>query len=78
MKLGELNFSSKEAYAWSILDGDSIFMTGGTGFFGTALLYSLLKVKSQKKVNINILCLVLFESYEIHEKKKNITKVEIK
>jgi nucleoside-diphosphate-sugar epimerase len=78
MKLGELNFSSKKAYAWSILDGDSIFMTGGTGFFGTALLYSLLKVKSQKKVNINITILTrnilsfsinhpkLFESKFIH------------
>lgn len=78
MKLGELNSSSKEIYAWSILDGESIFMTGGTGFFGTALLYSLLNVKSQNKVNINITILTrnilsfsanhpkLFESKFIH------------
>jgi len=44
----------RELSAWSKLDNETIFMTGGTGFFGTALLYSLLQVKLQRKININI------------------------
>jgi len=44
----------RELRAWSKLDNETIFMTGGTGFFGTALLYSLLQVKLQRKININI------------------------
>ena len=54
MQFSKLNHVDREVYAWSILDGETIFMTGGTGFFGTSLLYSLLQSKSQEKMNINI------------------------
>jgi UDP-glucuronate decarboxylase len=54
MQFSEFNHLDREAYAWSILNGETIFMTGGTGFFGTALLYSLLQAKSQEKINVDI------------------------
>ena len=49
-----VNCINREGYAWSNLDGETIFMTGGTGFFGTTLLYYLLQVKLQEKINLNI------------------------
>ncbi len=73
-----MNYINREAYAWSNLDGEAIFMTGGTGFFGTTLLYSLLQVKLQEEINLNITILtrdivsfskkhpVLFQSDFIH------------
>jgi len=54
MKLEQLNHTDREVYAWSMLDGEDIFMTGGTGFFGTALLYSLLQAKLQKKIDVDV------------------------
>jgi UDP-glucuronate decarboxylase len=54
MNFNNLNHIDREAYAWSLLNGHDIFMTGGTGFFGTSLLYSLLQVKSTRVININI------------------------
>jgi len=73
-----VNCINREGYAWSNLDGETIFMTGGTGFFGTTLLYYLLQVKLQEKINLNITILtrdiasfskkhpVLFQSDFIH------------
>ena len=54
MQLSKLSHDEREVYSWSILDGETIFITGGTGFFGTSLLYSLLRVKSLKEINIQI------------------------
>ena len=54
MKLGDLKISDRENITWACFEGDSIFMTGGTGFFGSAMLYSLLKVNTHNKININV------------------------
>ena len=73
-----MNYINREASAWSNLDGEAIFMTVGTSFFGTTLLYSLLQVKLQEEINLNITILtrdivsfskkhpVLFQSDFIH------------
>jgi len=39
---------------WTVLDGKSIFMTGGTGFIGRWLLESVYQANKTLKVNINI------------------------
>jgi dTDP-glucose 4,6-dehydratase/UDP-glucose 4-epimerase len=74
----ELDILARELSAWSELDGESIFITGGTGFFGSSFLYSLLKVKQEHQLNIDITILtrsiktfkhnhpLLFESSFIH------------
>ncbi|MBT5399277.1 NAD(P)-dependent oxidoreductase [bacterium] len=74
----KLSVIKREVSAWSELDGETIFITGGTGFFGTSLLYSLLEAKQQHKLNIDITILtrniatfkdnypLLFESSFIH------------
>ena len=56
MKLKELNISEREFSGWSVLRGESIFITGGSGFIGSALLYSL--VESNKKQIIPFKCLL--------------------
>jgi dTDP-glucose 4,6-dehydratase/UDP-glucose 4-epimerase len=78
MQFSKLNHVDREVYAWLILDGETIFMTGGTGFFGTTLLYSLLQAKLEEEININITVLtrdivsfskkhpILFQSDFIH------------
>ena len=48
MQLSKLNYDDRETYAWSMLDRETIFMTGGTGFFGTSLLYSLFNAKKNR------------------------------
>jgi len=50
----KLSISERESYAWSKLDGENIFITGGTGFFGTALLYSLMEAKIKHDLNIKL------------------------
>ena len=52
--ISKLSISERESYAWSELDGENIFITGGTGFFGTALLYSLMEAKIKLDLNINL------------------------
>jgi UDP-glucuronate decarboxylase len=44
----------RESSAWSMLDGEIIFMTGGTGFFGVSMLYSLFSAKKKHNLNIHI------------------------
>lgn len=53
----KLAISEREFSSWLELRGESIFITGGSGFFGSALLYSLLE--SNKKVDLNIRVTVL-------------------
>ncbi len=50
----KLSLVGRECRAWSELDGESFFITGGTGFFGAALLYSLLEAKLRFHLNINV------------------------
>ena len=38
----QLEIAERESLSWTSLAGESIFITGGSGFFGTALLYSCL------------------------------------
>jgi dTDP-glucose 4,6-dehydratase/UDP-glucose 4-epimerase len=57
MNLEELNISDREFSGWSDLSGESIFITGGSGFIGSALLYSL--IESNKKFDLNIKVTVL-------------------
>ncbi len=57
MNLEELNISEREFSGWSELSGESIFITGGSGFFGSALLYSL--IESNKRIDLNIRVTVL-------------------
>ena len=57
MNSQELNISEREFSGWSELTGESIFITGGSGFIGSALLYSL--IESNKKSNLNISVTVL-------------------
>ena len=52
--ISKLSISERESYAWSELDGENIFITGGSGFFGTALLYSLIEAKIKLDLNINL------------------------
>jgi len=54
MNLDELNISQREFSSWSELSGQSIFVTGGSGFFGSALLNSLLESNKKRNLNINI------------------------
>ena len=57
MNLQELNISEREFSGWSELKGESIFVTGGSGFIGSALLYSL--IESNKRCNLKIKVTVL-------------------
>ena len=57
MNSEELNISKREFSGWSELVGESIFITGGSGFIGLALLHSL--IESNKKSNLNIRVTVL-------------------
>jgi UDP-glucuronate decarboxylase len=57
MNLEELNISEREFSAWTGLRGESIFITGGSGFIGSALLYSL--IESDKRNDLNIRVTVL-------------------
>jgi len=57
MNLEKLNISEREFSGWSELSGESIFITGGSGFIGSALLYSL--IESNKKYALNIRVTVL-------------------
>ena len=57
MNLEELNISEREFSGWSELSGESIFITGGSGFFGSALLYSL--IESNKRIDLNIRVTIL-------------------
>ena len=52
--LSKLSISEREFCSWSELDGETIFITGGSGFFGTALLYSLMEAKIKIDLNINL------------------------
>jgi UDP-glucuronate decarboxylase len=61
MNLKELNISEREFSGWSVLRGESIFITGGSGFIGSALLYSL--VESNKKRDLNIKVTVLTRNF---------------
>jgi len=54
MKSEELNISEREFSGWSEFSGESIFVTGGSGFFGSALLNSLLDSNKKRNLNINI------------------------
>ena len=56
--ISKLSISEREFCSWSELDGETIFITGGSGFFGTALLYSLLEAK-KIKLDLNIKITVL-------------------
>jgi UDP-glucuronate decarboxylase len=49
-----LTTADREMAEWSELNGESIFITGGTGFFGTSLLYSLLRVRKTQPLDIKI------------------------
>jgi len=53
MQFDELSLINRESFAWSMLDGETIFMTGATGFFGTSILYSILRVKLETDIDIN-------------------------
>ena len=57
MNSEELSISEREFSGWSELVGESIFITGGSGFIGSALLYSL--IESNKRSNLNIKVTVL-------------------
>jgi len=54
MNLHELNISKREFSGWSELSGESIFITGGSGFIGSALLYSLIESNKSKELNIRV------------------------
>ena len=54
MNSEELNISEREFSGWSEFSGESIFVTGGSGFFGLALLNSLLDSNEKRNLNINI------------------------
>lgn len=56
--INNLSIQKRESNAWSELNGNSIFITGGTGFFGSALLYSLLLSKEHKH-NLDIQITIL-------------------
>jgi UDP-glucuronate decarboxylase len=53
----KLAISEREFTSWLELRNESIFITGGSGFFGLTMLYSLLD--SYKKVDLNIRVTVL-------------------
>jgi UDP-glucuronate decarboxylase len=50
----KLNYSKREFSEWSEFEGESIFLTGGSGFFGSAFLYSLLESNKKRNLNINV------------------------
>ena len=52
--ISKLSIYEREFCSWSELDGENIFITGGSGFFGTALLYSLMEAKIKLDLNIPI------------------------
>jgi UDP-glucuronate decarboxylase len=54
MNLQELNISEREFSGWSELEGESIFITGGSGFIGSALLYSLVESNKKKDLKIRV------------------------
>ena len=63
----KLSISERECHSWSEFEGETIFLTGGSGFFGTALLYSLLNAK--KKVDLNINVTVLSRNINLFKQK---------
>ena len=67
MNSEELNISEREFSGWSEFSGESIFVTGGSGFFGLALLNSLLV--SNKKCNLNINITVLTRDITLFKNK---------
>ena len=50
----QLEIAERESLSWTSLAGESIFITGGSGFFGTALLYSFLEANRKKELNIKV------------------------
>jgi len=52
--ISKLSISEREFCSWSELDSENIFITGGSGFFGTALLYSLIEAKIKLDLNIDL------------------------
>jgi UDP-glucuronate decarboxylase len=50
----KLSIFKREFSGWSDLIGETIFMTGGSGFFGSALLYSLIESNNKQDLKIQV------------------------